>query len=177
MKGVGKKSRTTLSPALARDPLQIQRRVRNTPKRLAAYDELATIYKESGQSFRSMEVLECGLQNVDDKSAGLKSLIRTGYEAQDFAKVKSYYEQLLLKITNYTDDWSFCLRIAEGGGGLVAGKDGARKLSALPQGTEEEGLLQFPLKMRVTSSGNVPTDSAPVQSTAVSKYRFGEFAQ
>jgi tetratricopeptide (TPR) repeat protein len=74
---------------------EFQRRIRNTPKKLAAYEELAAIYKESGQIFRGIEVLENGLQNVDDKSAVLKSLIRVGHEAQDFPKVKSYFEQLV----------------------------------------------------------------------------------
>lgn len=74
---------------------EFQRRIRNTPKKLAAYEELAAISKESGQIFRSVEVLETGLQNVDDKGAALKALIRTAHEAQDFPKVKSYFEQLV----------------------------------------------------------------------------------
>ena len=74
---------------------EFTRRIRNTPKKLAAYEEMAAINKESGQIFKSVEVLESGLQNVDDKAAALKALIRTGFEAQDFAKVKNYYEQLV----------------------------------------------------------------------------------
>ncbi|PYT03655.1 MAG: hypothetical protein DMF60_17665, partial [Acidobacteria bacterium] len=74
---------------------EFTRRIRNTPKKLAAYEELAAIHKEAGQIFKSVEVLESALQNVDDKSSALKALIRTGFEAQDFAKVKNYYEQLV----------------------------------------------------------------------------------
>lgn len=74
---------------------EFQRRIRNTPKKLAAYEELAAIYKESGQIARSVEILESGLNTVDDKSAALKSLIRVAFEAQDFPKVKSYFEQLV----------------------------------------------------------------------------------
>ncbi len=74
---------------------EFTRRIRNTPKKLAAYEELAAIHKEAGQIFKSVEVLESGLQNVDDKSEALKALIRMGFEAQDFEKVKNYYEQLV----------------------------------------------------------------------------------
>ncbi|MEP6663609.1 MAG: tetratricopeptide repeat protein, partial [Verrucomicrobiota bacterium] len=74
---------------------EFSRRIRNTPKKLAAYEELAAIYKESGQIFKSVEVLESGLQTVDEKPAALKALVRTAFEAQDFGKVRSYYEQLV----------------------------------------------------------------------------------
>src|SRR5439155_299211 len=74
---------------------EFTRRIRNTPKKLAAYEELAAIHKEAGQIFKSVEVLENGLQNVDDKTAALRTLVRVGYEAQDFAKVRSYFEQLI----------------------------------------------------------------------------------
>src|SRR5207249_5044018 len=63
--------------------------------KLAAYEELAAIHKEAGQIFKSVEVLENGLQNVDDKTSALRALVRVGYEAQDFAKVRSYFEQLI----------------------------------------------------------------------------------
>ncbi len=71
------------------------RRVRNTPKKLAAHEELSAIYKEAGQLGKAVEVLEGALQQVDDKEAALKSLIRVTFDAQDFPKVRSYYEQLL----------------------------------------------------------------------------------
>ena len=74
---------------------EFTRRIRNTPKKLAAYEELAAIHREAGQIFKSVEVLENGLQNVDDKTAALRALVRVGYEAQDFPKVKSYFEQLI----------------------------------------------------------------------------------
>jgi tetratricopeptide (TPR) repeat protein len=74
---------------------EFQRRARNTPKKLAAYEELAAIYKEAGQIAKSVEILESGLQNVDDRAAALKALIRTTFEAQDFPKGKSYFEQLI----------------------------------------------------------------------------------
>jgi tetratricopeptide (TPR) repeat protein len=93
---VGNLSRIYLQQSQLDDLIsEFSRRVRNTPKKLAAYEELAAIYKESGQIFKSVEVLENGLQNVDDRAAALKSLIRVGYEAQDFEKVKNYYEQLV----------------------------------------------------------------------------------
>ncbi|MBN9693068.1 MAG: tetratricopeptide repeat protein [Verrucomicrobia bacterium] len=74
---------------------EFQRRIRNTPKKLAAYEELAVIYRESGQVSRGVEVLESGLNSVDDKNAALRALIRASFEAQDFPKVKSYFEQLV----------------------------------------------------------------------------------
>src|SRR5688572_12500498 len=74
---------------------EFQRRIRNTPKKLSAYEELAMIYRESGQIARSVEILENGLNTVDDKNDALKSLIRVAYEAQDFPKVRSYFEQLV----------------------------------------------------------------------------------
>lgn len=79
------------------DPLvsEFQRRIRNTPKKLAAYEELAAVYKEAGQITKSVEVLESGLQAVDDRSAALKALIRMAFEAQDFPKVRSSFEQLI----------------------------------------------------------------------------------
>lgn len=74
---------------------EFQRRIRNTPKKLAAYEELAVIYRESGQVSRGVEILESGLNTVDDKNAALRVLIRASFEAQDFPKVKSYFEQLI----------------------------------------------------------------------------------
>jgi tetratricopeptide (TPR) repeat protein len=74
---------------------EFQRRIRNTPKRIPAYKELAVIYKEAGQIFRAIEVLENGLQNVEDKQPIVKHLIRESYEANDFERVRNYYEQLL----------------------------------------------------------------------------------
>jgi Tfp pilus assembly protein PilF len=52
---------------------EFQRRIRNTPKKLAAYEELAAIYKESGQIARGVEILESGLNTVDDKSAASRA--------------------------------------------------------------------------------------------------------
>ncbi len=74
---------------------EFQRRVRNTPKKLAAYEELAAVYRESGQVNRTVEVLEEGVNQVDDKPEALKALIRAAHEAQDFQKVRTSYEQLL----------------------------------------------------------------------------------
>lgn len=74
---------------------EFQRRIRSTPKKLTAYEELAAIHKEAGAMNRVVEVLESGLSNVDDKEPALKSLIRVNYEASDFDKVRNYYEQLL----------------------------------------------------------------------------------
>ncbi len=74
---------------------EFTRRIRNTPKKLSAYEELARIHKEAGDPYRSVNTLEDGLQNVDDKGPALKSLIRATYETQEFDKVVSYYEQLI----------------------------------------------------------------------------------
>jgi tetratricopeptide (TPR) repeat protein len=74
---------------------EFTRRVRNTPKKLGAYEELAAIHKEAGQVQKSVETLESGLQMVDDKEPALKSLIRVTYEALDFPKVRTYFEQLV----------------------------------------------------------------------------------
>ena len=42
-----------------------------------------------------MEVLENGLQAVDDKAPALKSLIRVASEGRNLPKVRSYFEQLI----------------------------------------------------------------------------------
>jgi len=49
-------------------------------------------------------------------------------------QLKKGANRILLKIGNNTDDWCFCLRVAEGGDGLMVGKDSEQKLSALPGG-------------------------------------------
>jgi len=74
---------------------EFQRRVRNTPKKLAAYEELATIHHEAGDSPRAIDQLEEGLAAVDDKSPALKSLVRAAYEAEQYEKVVQHYETLI----------------------------------------------------------------------------------
>ena len=74
---------------------EFQGRVRNTPKRLAAYQELAAIHQQDGELNRSMEVLEEGYNAVEDKGDALKSLVRTSYEAQDYDRVVRYFESLI----------------------------------------------------------------------------------
>ena len=74
---------------------EFSRRIRNTPKKLSAYKELARIYQESGNPIKSLTTLEEGLQSVDDKTPALQALIRAAYDIQDFQKVLNYYEQLI----------------------------------------------------------------------------------
>ena len=74
---------------------EFKRRIRNTPKKLSAYKELARIHQESGNPHRSLATLEEGLQSVDDKAPALQALIRSAYDLQDFQKVLNYYEQLI----------------------------------------------------------------------------------
>jgi len=74
---------------------EFQGRIRNTPKRLAAYEELGAIYSQAGDRHRSLEVLESGYNAVDDKSDALKSLVRASYDAEDFERVVRYFEDLI----------------------------------------------------------------------------------
>lgn len=74
---------------------EFRRNIRLTPKKHAAYENLAVAYKRAGQLNKSIEVLESALANADDREPALKSLIAYNYEATDFAKVRNYYEQLL----------------------------------------------------------------------------------
>ncbi|GMU93059.1 MAG: hypothetical protein AMXMBFR4_21170 [Candidatus Hydrogenedentota bacterium] len=74
---------------------EFQDRIRNTPKKLAAYQDLAAIYATSGDTIRAIEALESGLDAVDEKVPALQALVRAAFEAQDFEKVVSYYEQLV----------------------------------------------------------------------------------
>ena len=96
LQAVGHLSRIHLQQGLIDElTTEFQARARNTPKKLSAYDELAAIYKESGNIPRALEVMENAYGNVDDKETALRSLVRESYNAQDFNKVVKYYEQLL----------------------------------------------------------------------------------
>src|SRR5690606_29859084 len=62
-------------------------RIRNTPKKLAAYEDLAAVYANQGDHANAMTALESGLDSVDDKAPALQALVRTAYDSQDLAKV------------------------------------------------------------------------------------------
>lgn len=70
-------------------------RVRATPKKQEAYDDLAIIYQAIDRTDESIRVLEEGLKRVDDERPMLRSLIRFAYDTKDFQSVRIYYEKLL----------------------------------------------------------------------------------
>ncbi|GMW01675.1 MAG: hypothetical protein AMXMBFR84_28120 [Candidatus Hydrogenedentota bacterium] len=74
---------------------ELRERIRNTPKKLAAYEDLAAVQLNQANNAAALEALETGLEAVDDKAPALQALVRTAHDAQDLPKVVSYYEQLL----------------------------------------------------------------------------------
>ncbi|MBM3290269.1 MAG: tetratricopeptide repeat protein, partial [Candidatus Hydrogenedentes bacterium] len=74
---------------------EFQGRIRNTPKRLAAYQDLSAIFAQAGDNTRAIAVLEDGLNTVDERAPALQALVRASFDAQDYPRVVSYYEQLL----------------------------------------------------------------------------------
>jgi tetratricopeptide (TPR) repeat protein len=74
---------------------ELNERIRNTPKKLAAYQELSAVYSNIGDNTRSLETLQSALDIVDDKAPALQALVRASYDAQDLQNVVTYYEQLV----------------------------------------------------------------------------------
>ncbi len=70
-------------------------RLRRTPKRLAAYEELAAVYRQAGQRQQAFEVLQEAYEYVDDREEVLRLLMREAYGLDDLNLVVEYYEQLL----------------------------------------------------------------------------------
>ncbi|MCA9437744.1 MAG: tetratricopeptide repeat protein, partial [Candidatus Omnitrophica bacterium] len=142
----------------------------NTPKKLAAYEELATIYKESGEIRDSVETLETGLEAVDDKEPALKQLVRATYEAQEFQKVVKYYEQLMAssgkpsafelerlgkvysqlgQIDKARETWNRIVEIEP---------DSSKAFSTLAKVLEEEGFQEEALQAKAKAVELEPTD-------------------
>ena len=74
---------------------EFRTRIRHTPHKLSAYQELAAIYRQSPEPARAIEVLESGLSSVQDRRALLRELVRESYNFEDYEKVVTYYRQLL----------------------------------------------------------------------------------
>ncbi|HQH71223.1 MAG TPA: tetratricopeptide repeat protein, partial [bacterium] len=72
-----------------------EQRIYATPKRASAYLDLAAVCMEAGRPQRAIQVLEDGLNSVEDQTGLLQELIRSSYVYQDVQRVKRYHEQLL----------------------------------------------------------------------------------
>lgn len=70
-------------------------RVRNTPKKLSAYQELAALYKVGGDLPRSLETMEEAYAAVDEKESALRLLLNESMNQRDLKKAAAYHEQLL----------------------------------------------------------------------------------
>ncbi|MDP7639686.1 MAG: tetratricopeptide repeat protein, partial [Candidatus Hydrogenedentes bacterium] len=70
-------------------------RVLNTPKRLSAYEELATVYRAIGDLPRAVESIERAIEASEDKETVLRKLLAEAYNAGQLDKVVTAYTQLI----------------------------------------------------------------------------------
>ncbi len=76
---------------------EFQRRVSAAPKSLAAYQELAAVYRAAGDLRGAMETLERARGEVEDRDVVLRLVMAEAYQAGDHQKVLAVYEELLAR--------------------------------------------------------------------------------
>ena len=76
---------------------EFQRWVSAAPKSLAAYQELAAVYRAAGDLRSAMETLERAQGEVEDRDTVLRLVMTEAYQAGDHQKVLTVYEELLAR--------------------------------------------------------------------------------
>ncbi|MBX7257429.1 MAG: tetratricopeptide repeat protein, partial [Candidatus Hydrogenedentes bacterium] len=74
---------------------EFKERVRQAPKDISAYQELAAIYRATGEVAKPIEVYESASASVEDKAAVLRLMLTASYDAGKLDKVVSVSEQLM----------------------------------------------------------------------------------
>lgn len=149
---------------------EFRTRVRNTPKRFAAYEELAAIYRAGGEFQKAVDVLEEGYAAVDDKNAVLRTLIRATYDVQDYTRMVKYYDALVagsgqttplelerlahvhVLLGEMDEAQALWDRIVE------ENPDDARVLESLARSIRNEGLLEEALEVKALALDVDPHD-------------------